>query len=110
MQMNVYQALASRTVDKRMTNMQMENHALFGLAAEIGELQGIYQKAYQGHAIDYEHVKKEAGDILWFLAEFCTANGFMLEDVAKMNIDKLRARYPQGFDPERSLHRKEGDI
>ena len=110
MQMNVYQALASRTMDRSLTREQITNHALFGMVAEVGELHGIFQKAYQGHAIDYEHVKKEAGDVLWFLAEFCMANGWMLEDIAKMNIDKLRARYPKGFDPERSLHRKEGDI
>jgi len=110
MQMNVYQALASRTMDRSMSHAELDMHALHGMVAEIGELHGIFQKVYQGHAIDYEHVKKELGDVLWFLAEYCTSNGWMLEDIAKMNIDKLKARYPHGFDPARSLHRKEGDI
>ena len=110
MHMNVYQALASRTIDKSLNREDMALHALHGLVVEIGELHGIFQKVYQGHPLDYSHLKKEAGDVLWFLAEFCTSYGWMLEDIAKMNIDKLRARYPAGFDPERSLHRKEGDI
>ena len=45
-----------------------------------------------------------------FLAEFCSSNGWMLADIGKMNIDKLKARYPNGFEADRSLHRKEGDI
>ena len=53
---------------------------------------------------------KELGDLLWFIAEYCTANGWSMEDVAKMNIDKLKARYPTGFEAEKSLHRKEGDV
>ena len=44
------------------------------------------------------------------IAEACTALGIDFEDVLETNIEKLRARYPDGFDPERSLHRKKGDI
>ena len=47
---------------------------------------------------------------MWFIAEYCTACGWNLEDIMQMNIDKLMARYPDGFDAEHSLHRKEGDI
>lgn len=78
--------------------------------SEIGEIHGLYQKTYQGHELHSSHVKKELGDLLWFIAEYCTACGWQLEDVAQMNIDKLRARYPEGFDTERSLHRAEGDV
>ena len=55
-------------------------------------------------------MKKEVGDLLWFIAEYCTANGWLLEDVMQMNIDKLKARYPEGFDPEKSQNRAAGDI
>lgn len=108
--MNAYQALASRTIDRSLTEEQMEKHALFGMASEVGELHGIYQKSYQGHLIDDVHVQKELGDLLWFVAEICTANGWTLETIARMNIEKLKARYPDGFSAERSLHRKVGDI
>ena len=108
---NEYQELASRTMDfENMTNYEQELHALFGMASEIGELHGIYQKDYQGHKPDEEHQKKEVGDLLWFIAEYCTAKGWQLEDIMQMNIDKLKARYPEGFDPDKSLHRKEGDV
>ena len=80
------------------------------MASEVGELHSLYQKVYQGHEFDGEHAKKEVGDILWFIAEYCTAMGWQLEDVMEMNIEKLKARYPKGFEAERSLNRVEGDI
>ena len=110
MNANEYQKLAARTIAPDMNQFDMRHHALHGMVAEIGELHGIYQKIYQHHPADEEHMKKEAGDIAWFLAEFCTANGWDFEEILQMNIDKLKARYPEGFDPEKSLHRKEGDI
>lgn len=108
---NDYQQLAMRTCgipydDKK--NMLM--HSVLGLTSEAGELAGIFQKEYQGHEVDSEHIKKELGDCLWMIAECCTAMGFTMEDVMRTNIEKLMARYPEGFDPEKSLHRKEGDI
>lgn len=113
MHLNVYQAMASRTIDKENLNaMQIEEHALHGMVSEIGELHGIYQKAYQGHSLDAVHLKKELGDLLWFIAEYCTANEWQLEEIARLNIAKLKERYPveEGFTVYRSLHRKEGDI
>lgn len=110
MDFNEYQKLAARTINNDLTYSDMEDHALHGMVSEVGELHGIYQKMYQGHDIDREHVKKELGDLLWFIAEYCTVYGWRMEDVAKMNIDKLKARYPDGFSAENSLNRAEGDI
>lgn len=108
--MNNYQALAARTIRHEMNQFDMRHHALHGMSSEIGEIHGIYQKIYQGHTADEEHLKKEVGDLLWFIAEFCTSYGWNLGDVAQMNIDKLIARYPRGFEEERSLNRKAGDV
>lgn len=110
MKANKYQELASRTINKRLNNEQIESHALHGMVGEIGEIHSIYQKMYQGHIPDDYHLKKELGDLMWFIAEYCTAMGWNLSDVMQMNIDKLKARYPEGFEIENSLHRKEGDI
>lgn len=110
MTVNEYQKLAARTINESLTRGEQEVHALHGMVSEIGELHGIYQKAYQGHELDGRHLAKEVGDLLWFIAEYCTANGWNLDDIMQLNIDKLRARYPEGFDPEHSLHRAEGDI
>ena len=110
---NEYQLLAARTIDKELSAIGKETHALHGMSSEIGELHGIYQKAYQGHGTRFEtvkHRKKELGDLLWFIAEYCTANHWELEEIMQMNIDKLKARFPEGFNSEQSLHRKEGDI
>lgn len=110
MNMNEYQNLAARTIDKRASYSEQEQHALHGMVGEIGELHSIYQKLYQGHDFNEEHAKKEVGDLLWFIAEYCTANGWKLDEIAQMNIDKLKARYPDGFENEKSLHRAVGDI
>lgn len=112
MNANDYQKLAQRTMTLSRPAKDNEYHALHGMIGEIGELHSIYQKRYQGHFEDNEeeHRKKELGDLLWFVAEYCTACGWNLADVMQLNIDKLKARYPEGFDSEHSLHRKEGDI
>lgn len=109
---NEYQELAARTINQDLSTEQQEWHAMHGMVAEIGELHGIYQKAYQGHmdANIEEHIMKELGDLLWFIAEYCTAGGHTLEEVMIMNIEKLYGRYPDGFDAEQSLNRAEGDI
>ena len=110
MNFNEYQKLAARTINKNLTKEEMLLHGLFGLAAEAGEVLSIYQKQYQGHVPSDEHLIKEAGDCFWMLAEILTARDIPMDSVAQINIEKLKARYPEGFSEERSLHRAEGDI
>lgn len=107
---NEYQELAKRTINENLYNSQVEMHALHGMASEVGELHAIYQKLYQGHAFDKEHVMRELGDLMWFIAEYCTVMGFELDKIMELNIEKLKLRYPEGFDSEHSLHRENGDI
>lgn len=110
MDANIYQTLAGRTINVGLDEWQMEQHSLHGMVGEIGEIHSLYQKQFQGHNMNEEHLKKELGDLLWFVAEYCTANGWHLSDIMQINIDKLTARYPDGFREENSLNRKEGDI
>ena len=110
MTLNEYQSLAARTMNPNLTPEETEEHALHGLSGEVGEIHSLYQKVYQGHELDYIELTKEMGDALWMLAELATAIGVRLEDIAVQNIDKLRKRYPDGFDPERSRHRAANDI
>ena len=110
MEANEYQRLANRTMNFNLSSMDQIQHALHGMVGEIGEVHSLYQKNYQGHAFDAIHAKKEIGDLLWFISEYCTANGWWLEDVMKMNIDKLKARFPEGFSEDKSLNRRAGDI
>ena len=105
--MNDYQLLARRTAGNKRKSDKMEE-SLFGLAGEVGELCDHYKKyMHQGHDIDYDHMAEEAGDVMWYLAEIADSLGITMEDIARRNIDKLRKRYPDGFDPERSIHREE---
>lgn len=105
-----YQNKASRTINKSLEEKDLTLHALHGMVGEIGEIHSLYQKVYQGHPMDKEHLIKEVGDLLWFISEFCTANGVMLGDVMERNIEKLKARYKEGFSVEESLNRAEGDV
>ena len=107
---STYQKLAARTINKDLYPEEVEMHALYGMAGEIGELQSLYQKAFQGHKFDEEHAKKELGDLLWFIAEYCTVMNWDLADVMLTNLGKLAARFPDGFEAEKSLNRDPKDI
>lgn len=107
---NEYQKLAARTMDSKLYYGEAIAHSLHGMAGEVGELHSIYQKVYQGHKIDKEHCMKEVGDLLWFIAEYCTTMEWDLEEVMELNIEKLMKRYPNGFEADKSLHRAAGDI
>lgn len=110
MTFNEYQGMAGRTINRNLSDKECEYHALHGMVGEIGELHSLYQKVYQGHSVDEYHQKKELGDLLWFISEYCTAKGWKLDEVARLNIAKLEARYPEGFSADKSLRRKPGDI
>lgn len=110
MTINQYQQQASRTMNPDLSNGETIRHALYGMVSELGEIHSLYQKVFQGHDFDKEHLKSELGDLLWFIAEYCTAFDWDLDDVCSANIEKLKNRYPEGFNAEQSKTRKEGDI
>lgn len=110
MRFNVYQEKAARTINQSLPLDKQADHALHGMSSEIGELHGLYQKEYQGHVLDEAHLKKELGDLLWFMAEYCTAMGWDFGEIAELNIKKLLARYPDGFEEIRSVYRSEDDL
>ena len=107
MTLNEYQELAGRTINMNLSREEQLRHALFEMCAELGEVHSIYQKVYQGHKISMDDLKKEIGDLLWGIAELCTVNGIWMDEIANINIEKLKKRYPEGFDPEKSLHRED---
>ena len=111
MTINEYQNLAMRTVNPDLDKDQMLINAVMGLCGESGEAIDIVKKWYaHGHELDREHLKKELGDIAWYIAEAATALGLSLEEILEANIDKLRKRYPEGFATEKSIDRAEGDV
>ena len=89
--------------------------AAFGVSAEAGELVEIIKKIFlQGKPYNEEniiHMKKEAGDILWYMSQLCIALDTTFEELMEINYQKLSARYPDGtFDIHRSENRVEGDL
>ena len=112
MTINEYQTAALRTAqtDKFLASDLLLNSAL-GLCGESGEVADLVKKhRFQGHNLDFEHVAKELGDISWYLAVGAYAIGYDLETILQTNVDKLEARYPDGFSADRSLHRAENDV
>lgn len=87
-------------------------NAALGLCGEAGEFADLVKKfVYQNHDLDTEHLKRELGDIMWYMALAATILGCDLNEIAETNIAKLRARYPSGhFEAQKSKVRKEGDI
>ena len=85
-----------------------------GLSAEAGEFTEVVKKiVFQGKPLDEDnifHLKRELGDILWYAVIACKALNITLEDAIVMNVEKLSARYPQGFEIIRSEVRKTGDV
>ena len=89
--------------------------AALGLAAESGEFTEVVKKIIlQGKPYTEEnkfHMKRELGDICWYLAQACMALDTTFDEVIEMNVEKLKARYPGGeFDVHKSENRKEGDL
>lgn len=112
MTINEYQKLALRT-NPVLENKSLQGiiHGVMGMNGEAGEAIDIVKKCmYQGHELDSHHLALELGDVAWYVAACADALGYDFETILQMNIEKLKARYPDGFDSERSKHRREGDI
>lgn len=108
MQGNVYQKLAMTTLNPALSKQDVLINGVMGLCGESGEAIDLVKKhLHQGHPLDREKLIKELGDIAWYLAETAYALDVALDDVLEQNITKLRARYPEGFDTDRSIHRKD---
>lgn len=107
MTLNEYQSLAQRTRNKNLSPDDHLFNGMLGLAGEVGECSDLVKKCFfqDGRNIK-EALLDELGDVMWYLAEAISAMGWDMESVAKHNIDKLRKRYPDGFESERSLHRE----
>jgi|SRR5579883_226372 len=79
-----------------------------GIAGESGEVVDIIKKKlYHAHELDVLALGKEIGDLLWYIVLLCDVVGLTLDEVIQMNVEKLRKRYPCGFDEQKSLFRQE---
>lgn len=103
-----YQQLAMVSLNPAPSKENVLINAVMGLCGESGEAIDLVKKhLHQGHQLDKEKLKKELGDIAWYLAEAAYALDTDLDAIFEGNIAKLKARYPQGFDTARSIGRSE---
>ena len=101
MKLSEYQKQAERTIN----NYSLEEFAM-GLAGETGEVvDGLKKVLYHGHKLNHEEISKELGDVLWYVSAIATTLELDLDQISIKNIEKLRRRYPNGFEQERSVHR-----
>lgn len=110
---NEYQALAMVTASDVSTacseNLLLQG--VMGMCGEAGEAIDIVKKhLFHGHPLDKAHLAKELGDVMWYVATAAKAIEYDLDDIMQMNIDKLKLRYGEKFDSEKSMHRKAGDV
>ena len=124
-----YQNLAMRTNDGKATTRLLDKtlsditknisqkdtgtilNACLGLSGEVGEFNDMIKKwIFHEKELDEEHLKKECGDIMWYIAMMCHAFGWDLDDIMGMNIEKLKSRYPEGFDIKRANNREANDV
>lgn len=111
MQVNEYQKAAMATLNSALDKKDVLINSVMGLCGESGEAIDIVKKwLMQGHELDKEHLVRELGDVAWCLAEAATTLDVPLEAVFQGNLDKLRRRFPNGFDTGASVNRKEGDL
>ena len=111
MEVNEYQRLAMTTLNPALSSKDVLINSVMGLCGESGEAIDIVKKwLHQGHELDKAHLAKELGDIAWYLAEAATALDLPLEQIFQDNLDKLKRRFPQGFDTARSLDRRRDDL
>ena len=106
MNLNEYQNHAHRTSGTLSDKDKLLN-GVMGLNGEAGECIDVVKKhLFQGHELDTVKLIDELGDVLWYIAQTATGLGIDMEEIAQHNIAKLRARYPKGFDVERSVNRE----
>jgi len=95
MDMNIYQSNASSTA------VYPDKYAIvypvLGLAGEAGEVAGKLSKYLRGDGdINEEEMALELGDCLWFISQAAADLGYTLEEIAEMNVTKLRKRATEG--------------
>lgn len=103
---NDYQNQAMKTLNPSLSKRDVLINGVMGLCGEAGEAIDLVKKhLHQGHPLDKDKLVKELGDIAWYLAETAYALDFPLEIVLRKNLEKLKNRYPDGFDESRSQNR-----
>ena len=110
MEANDYQEKAMYFRSPELSKEEGLINSTMGLCGEAGEaIDHVKKVRFHGHKLDKEYLCKELGDIAWYLAEAAWALDLSLEEIFQKNIEKLSARYPEGFSKQRYIHRNSED-
>lgn len=106
MELNVYKEEVKRSMAQLGHSLADQLHMAMGISTEASEILDVFKKklAY-GKEIDVVNVREEIGDIMWYIANLSTLLEIDLEEALQINVDKLKARYPDKFDEEKALNR-----
>src|SRR5699024_6123823 len=96
------------TLNKNRSMAEQLSNYCMGLSGESGEVVDELKKVlFHGHDLNIDEIEKELGDVLWYVSAIATTLGIELNMIAHNNVDKLKARYPEGFSEKDSVARKE---
>lgn len=99
MNFNTYQKKACTTATERAKELGVF-YAALGISGEAGEVAEKVKKTYRDCNGDFTvsllDIKKELGDLLWYVAFMCSSLGIELDEVAQMNLKKLASRKRRG--------------
>lgn len=112
MKVEEYERLAKSTLLQH-PDFQIEDRQVMiswfalGLAGEAGEVADLVKKGiYHQQGLEHEKLKKELGDVLWYISALADQLDMTLSEIMQANIEKLQARFPQGYDPNRTTFRE----
>ncbi len=106
MNINEYEKLAMLTLNKDIKKKDLLINSAMGLCGESGEVIDLIKKhLFQGHELNKDDLIKELGDVAWYLAEAAYALDVSLDEICSKNIEKLKKRFPNGFESEKSINR-----
>lgn len=106
MHLNTYQRQTARSDNSSLSRLDKQIMHAMGLAGEAGEVVEMLKKSfYHGHDLSPAALAGELGDVLWYMARLADDFGLDMENIARLNVNKLKRRYPEGFSHDASRNR-----
>ena len=101
-----YQKEMKRTANNLELSKDNLSLGAMGISGEAGEVTDYLKKVvFHKHELSKEKLAEELGDVLWYITYLASVIDYDLKDIAEININKLKSRYPEGFDSDKSINR-----
>lgn len=104
MELKEYMIQSQRTMNSLENNDLDTQHALLGMLTEVAEIADLYKKKLAYNKLfSREQLTDELGDLMFYVSAFCNFAKLDMSEVLEKNIQKLKVRYPDGFDSDRAI-------